>query len=118
LEDAQSYTGKQPLLKNHELVMTQDLTDNDIVLRQINYSQIIARLLRDRLRTNESAQCEQFRFAEDFYGDAKYWRRVNICHRVVLLMFLVLCITQRFVIEALLLLAKPLWPLQRLNLMI
>jgi hypothetical protein len=49
LSDAKLYTGKAPLLKNHEIVMTEDLTDNDLVIRQINYSHIISRLLHARL---------------------------------------------------------------------
>lgn len=49
LDQAPDYTGKAPLLKNHELFMTDDLTDNDIVIRQINVSHVIRRLLAKRL---------------------------------------------------------------------
>jgi hypothetical protein len=41
LEQAKTYSGKGPLLNNHELVMTDDLTDNDLVIRQINSAHIV-----------------------------------------------------------------------------
>jgi hypothetical protein len=33
LDHAKGYNGKAPILKNHNLCMTDDLTDNDLVLR-------------------------------------------------------------------------------------
>jgi len=70
--------------------MTDDLTDNDLILRQINYSHIISRLIKKRL--NDNSFCDEFRFNE-LYGDAKYWRRANIVMRIILLVFLILCLT-------------------------
>jgi len=93
------------------------LTDNDLVIRQINYSHIISRLLQSRL-SDSSDQCESFKYAEDFYGDAKYWRRANWLMRLMLLVFLVLCCTQRLFIKVLLFVTKPLFPLHRLNILI
>lgn len=96
--------------------MTDDLTDNDLVIRQINYAHIISRLLLKRL-IDDSTSCEDFKTSEDFYGDQKYWRRANLCMRIILFSFLVLCLTQRFFIKALIFLSSPL-PLQKLNILI
>lgn len=41
LEQAKIYSGKGPILSNHELVMNDDLTDNDLVIRQINSAHVV-----------------------------------------------------------------------------
>jgi len=45
LDQAKSYSGTGNIFKNHELVMSEDLTDNDLVIRQINAAHILQRLL-------------------------------------------------------------------------
>lgn len=84
--------------------MTSDLTDNDLVLRQINAAPVIRRLLAERLDGSNSSLELQ---AGDYYGDARYWQRGNLCTRLVLACFLLLCLTQQLVVKALLLLLSP-----------
>ena len=96
--------------------MTDDLTDNDLVIRQINYSHILGRLLTQRL---SGVKPSGFQPQSDFYGDANYWRRQGILMRLVLLCFVVLCLTQKFFIKSLILLTKPLPQIvQKLNIFI
>lgn len=97
--------------------MTEDLTDNDLVLRQINYSNIIARLLNQRLEISEGCD-DDLQYSADFYGDPLYWRRANITMRFVFFIFLFLYLTQSILIKTLLFLTKPLFFLQKSNLMI
>ena len=49
LESGRNFSGSGPILKDHELVMTEDLTDNDLVIRQINSAHIVQRLLKNTL---------------------------------------------------------------------
>jgi len=49
LDNAKIYSGKGPILSNHELVMNDDLTDNDLVIRQINSAHILQRILSNSL---------------------------------------------------------------------
>jgi hypothetical protein len=115
LTSANAFQFKSPILKNHELVMTDDLTDNDLILRQINYSHIISRLIKRRL--SDSSFSDDFKFYE-LYGDAKYWRRANVVMRLILLVFLILCLSQKLFIKALLFLSAPIPLVQKLNIFI
>lgn len=96
--------------------MTDDLTDNDLVIRQINYGHILSRLLSQRL---SGAKPGKFEPQSDFYGDVNFWRRQGKLMRLVLFCFLVLCLTQRFIIKSLIFLTKPLPQIvQKLNIFI
>lgn len=96
--------------------MTEDLTDNDLVIRQINSAHIVQRLLKNTLK-NQGAGNQPFQFSSDYYGDSKYWRRTNILMKLILFCFLLLCVTQRLLIKSFLFLTSLL-PLQKINLML
>ena len=116
LESGRNFSGQGPILKDHELVMTEDLTDNDLVIRQINSAHIVQRLLKNSLK-NQGAGTQPFQFSSDYYGDSKYWRRTNILMKLILFCFLLLCVTQRLLIKSFLFLTSLL-PLQKINLML
>ena len=44
---------KSPYIAENELFMDSDLTENDVVVRQINVSYIISRLLSENLKSNK-----------------------------------------------------------------
>jgi hypothetical protein len=46
IKKSKSWDGKTPFLGENELFMNNDLTENDLIIRQINSSKIIDRLLR------------------------------------------------------------------------
>lgn len=52
LEQSKDWDREKPLLESSELSRLYDLTDNDIIVRQINCSLILQRLLSDRLIYN------------------------------------------------------------------
>jgi hypothetical protein len=45
---------KSPYIAENELFMDSDLTENDVVVRQINVSYIISRLLSENLKLNDN----------------------------------------------------------------
>jgi phosphatidylinositol N-acetylglucosaminyltransferase subunit Q len=51
LEKSKSWDKEKPLLDTSELSRLYDLTDNDIIIRQINCSQILERLLAERVQS-------------------------------------------------------------------
>ena len=62
----------KPLIETSELSRLYDLTDNDIIIRQINCSQILERLIGDRIKKGASFEQNtsqaKFSFERDFYG--------------------------------------------------
>ena len=46
IKKSKSWDGKTPYLGENEVFMNNDLTENDLIIRQINASKIIDRLLR------------------------------------------------------------------------
>lgn len=105
--------------------MTDDLTDNDIVIRQINCAHILRRNLERLLssglrgslesRGSEEKDAEVDTFTFDYYGDQNYWMRYGIPMRIIMLIFPVLYIVQCTVLRLLLFLTTP---LKKLNLVI
>lgn len=49
INKSSDWDGKAPYISENELFMSTDLTENDIVVRQINCSKIVDRLLREAL---------------------------------------------------------------------
>lgn len=49
IDKSRDWDRKIPYINDNELFMITDLTENDIVVRQINCSKIFDRLLRDAL---------------------------------------------------------------------
>jgi hypothetical protein len=98
-----------PIFESNEIVMHDDLTDNDIVIRQINSSSILKRLLEERLTSGEHTESEDqgFNFPQDFYGDAKYWLRANLPMKLVFMIFLFLYGPQSLCLRGLLLFLSP-----------
>ena len=92
-----------PYLEDNILTMTQDLTDNDLVLRQINAAHIIKRMLRLRLSNPDPStqQAKQTKVLSllNYYGDSEYWLRSNIPMKIILCLFLLLCFTQKLLVE-------------------
>jgi N-acetylglucosaminyl transferase component (Gpi1) len=86
--------------------MVDDLTHNDVVIRQINASSILKRLLSERL-TREHAESD-FNFPLDFYGDAKYWLKASLPMKMTMIVFLVLQLPQVLILRAVLFFMAPL----------
>jgi len=93
-------------LPENNLLALDDLTENDMVLRHINYVPIVNRLLDDETKGKLS-------FPKDFYPDENYWLNVSFPMRLVYLSFLLIYIPQKI---ALSILDLPLSFLQQLNL--
>jgi hypothetical protein len=49
IDKSRDWDGKAAYISENELFMSQDLTENEIVIRQINCSKIVDRLLRQSL---------------------------------------------------------------------
>ena len=49
IDKSRDWDGKATYISENELFMSKDLTENDIVIRQINCSKILDRLLRETL---------------------------------------------------------------------
>ena len=49
IDKSRDWDGKSAYISENELFMSQDLTENEIVIRQINCSKIVDRLLRQSL---------------------------------------------------------------------
>ena len=50
LEKSKDWDKENPLVESSELSRSHDLTDNDVIIRQINCSSILARLVEDRVK--------------------------------------------------------------------
>lgn len=87
LEKSKSWDKDKPLVESSELSRLYDLTDNDIIIRQINCSQILARLLEERVKLQKQydfngvnyqmSEHSRFNFERDFYGLDGYWTNQN-----------------------------------------
>lgn len=60
-----------PMIAENELFAIEDLSENDIVIRQINCSKILVKLLDQRLKSKQPLG--DFNFYSDFYGKKNYW---------------------------------------------
>ena len=98
---SKTWDKNSPFLKDYELVAIDDLTHNNIMLRQINASQIINRLLKKALEDNDFAT-KSFEFPADFYGDKSYWLRLGLFLKPLMLIFIVLYIVQTTLLRVLL----------------
>ena len=83
--------------------MRDDLTDNEIILRQVNCSLMLQRNLEKKLTQKEIGT----QFAENFYGDQNYWSRVSWLMRFILLVFLVIYFSQIYILKGLISLLGP-----------
>jgi len=101
--------------------MTDDLTDNDIVIRQINCAHTLRRnlerLLQTRISKNSATESnpEKDNFTFDYYGDENYWMRYGAIMRLTMFVFPILYFIQTTVLRLLLFLTTP---LKKLNLVI
>lgn len=99
--------------------MTDDLSDNDIVIRQINCAHILCRNLWQKLACGASASSDiTTNFNIDFYGDEHFWTRYGRTMRIVLFLFPVLHVIQVCILDFLLLLVGRLPVLSSANLII
>jgi len=105
---------KGSLIPDHPLVKLKDLTENDIVLRQINYSSILDKLLTQAVKDSEEAKGD-LKFPADFYGQKAFWLKSSVIMRLIYLAFSVVYLPQKAILT---LLNTPLKLLGRLNLSI
>lgn len=92
IDRCSSWDKRSPVFEKNEITMLDDLTHNDVVVRQINASSTLKRLLDERLtqpQTNQQAS-EPFNFPLDFYSDSKYWLKANVTMKVTMMAFLVM----------------------------
>ena len=87
MQSSKFWDKKSPILKDHELVSIDDLTHNEVVLRQLNHSIILRNLIKE-IQEDSDLSKEDFSFPRDFYGDSLYWMRMGYFMRLILLVFL------------------------------
>ena len=97
IEKTKTWDMQSPILPYHELSMTDDLTDNNIVIRQINCAHILKRNLARRLTMKEDDGSEF-----DYYGDEYYWMRQSLPMRFLLFIFPALYMFQTYLLKFLL----------------
>ena len=71
INQSKDWTGKTAYLAENELFMSKDLTENDLVVRQINSSKIMDRILQKALlpeQLQKGPDRESFVYERDFYG--------------------------------------------------
>ena len=93
LEKSKSWDKQKPLIETSELSRLYDLTDNDIIIRQINCSQILERLLAERVQSKDQDIDKKFDFERDFYGRKGFWTYKD--HFTLRLMALIFAIIYR-----------------------
>lgn len=86
IERAARWDKLSPIFPKNEITMHEDLTHNDVVIRQINASTPLKRLLEERL--NQASQSSPFSFPRDFYGDARYWLRASLPMKLTMIAFM------------------------------
>lgn len=112
LDKSKSWDKDKPLIESSELSRLNDLTDNDIIIRQINCSQILERLLNKRIRDcNQNGHVEQisqkFDFERDFYGEAGFWTRKNsYVMRIMAFIFAIIYHPYNMIIQSFLFIQK------------
>lgn len=76
--------------------MKSDLTENDLIIRQINVSKIVDRIFKEQLAMGEKANLnEPFDFEKDFYGTRNYWFKIAISLKIINLIYIILYIPYR-----------------------
>jgi hypothetical protein len=112
INKSKGWDRKTPYIAENELFMNKDLTENDLVIRQINASKIMDRLVRASIsNTKGPADKSGFDFETDFYGARNYWYRVALPLKFVITLYLILFFPCRIAIGILSLLS----PLSQLN---
>lgn len=76
-------------MSNHELFANEDLTENDIIIRQINCSGILNRLLTERI-DNPTAEKSDFNFEIDFYGRENRWTSFGALLKIFSFLYIIL----------------------------
>ena len=89
LDRTKTWDKKEPILPKHELSMVDDLTDNEIALRQINCAHILKRNLVQNLerRLSCDGQGKEVDFEFKYYEDKNYWLRLNFIMRINMFIF-------------------------------
>ena len=105
IERSKKWDKRSPFLPQHELSMMDDLTDNDIVMRQINCAYILRRNLALRLQRRTQSKCS---FNFDYYGDQNWWMRYKVPMRVIFFVFPIIDVVQGSVLRLLLMVVGPL----------
>jgi hypothetical protein len=95
---------QSPIFEKNEITMLDDLTHNDVVIRQINASTILKQLVEKRM---QSTNVTDFRFPDDFYGDAKYWLKASLFMKLTMIAFIVIYVPQLFILKGLVCLLTP-----------
>lgn len=114
INKSKDWAGNSPYVPENELFMNKDLTENDLIIRQINASKIMDRLVREVLdnKNNEGNKPNSpFDFETDFYGSKNYWFRVALPLKFVITLYLILFFPCRIAIGILSILS----PLSQLN---
>jgi hypothetical protein len=80
--------------------MKTDLTENDLVIRQINVAKIIDRIIRERLmevkkNPEKIIDKTEFKYEVDFYGKNNYWFRLALHMKFITLIYFLLYIPYR-----------------------
>lgn len=99
---------KAPIIAGHELFSNEDLTENEIVIRQVNCSKILDRLLRERITSISSTKAavpdtsiSPFDFETDFYGQQHYWFKIALPLKIITLLYIIMYVPYRICIAVL-----------------
>ena len=112
INKSKDWDRNSPYIADNELFMNKDLTENDLIIRQINASKIMDRLVRASIKNIKSpVDKTAFDFETDFYGARNYWYRVALPLKFVIALYLILFFPCRIAIGILSLLS----PLSQLN---
>lgn len=109
LEKSSKWEQIYPLIPENELFALEDLSENDIVVRQINCSKILERLIEQRLKSKDAYG--DFSFYPDFYGKSSYWFNNGFLIRFLIIVYYMLSVTYFPLLRALSILS----PLSKLN---
>jgi hypothetical protein len=120
INKSKDWDGSSPYIPDNELFMTTDLTENDIVVRQINCAKIIDRLLMKAL-SNENKKAgsyvvdkSAFDYETDFYGRKNYWFKISLPMKIITFLYLIMFFPCRIAIGLLSFLS----PLSQLNIVL
>ena len=115
MERSKLWDKQSPILPRHELSMTDDLTDNEIIIRQINAVHVLSRNLNERLKQRPDTPKDSITFAKQYYGEESYWERPSCAMRIVVFIFSIIYLVQSYCLRIMLF---ALAPLPKLNLVV
>jgi hypothetical protein len=100
LDRTKDWDLKSPYIESNELFMKTNLTENDLVIRQINVAKIIDRIIRERIKEvkknpEKIIDKTEFKYEIDFYGKSNYWFKLALPLKFITFVYFLLYIPYR-----------------------